>query len=311
MRGREFNELKAFLCVAEARSFRRAAERLGMSASALSHTIRALEARLGARLLNRTTRSVAPTEAGQVLFDRLRPAVEEIGAAIRDVAAAQDRPRGVVRINLPRIAARLLVTPMLPAFRARYPDVRLDLVIDDNITDIVGAGFDAGIRSGALVQQDMIAIRLSPDLRMAVVGSPAYFAGRAIPRHPRDLREHACLTYGWDSTGILQRWEFQGPDGALLVDVDNAVVANETDFLLDAAVNGVGLAYIGENLARPHVDDGTLIHVLRDWSATLSGFHLYYINRPHMPAALRAFVDGMKSFVSARDAADAPPGPPG
>lgn len=212
MRGREFNELKAFLCVAEARSFRRAAERLGMSASALSHTIRALEARLGARLLNRTTRSVAPTEAGQVLFDRLRPAVEEIGAAIRDVAAAQDRPRGVVRINLPRIAARLLVTPMLPAFRARYPDVRLDLVIDDDITDIVGAGFDAGIRSGALVQQDMIAIRLSPDLRMAVVGSPAYFAGRAIPRHPRDLREHACLTYGWDSTGVLQRWEFQGPD---------------------------------------------------------------------------------------------------
>ncbi|CAO3438898.1 LysR family transcriptional regulator [Azospirillum endophyticum] len=299
MKGGEFNELSAFLCVAEERSFRRAAERLGMSPSALSHTIRALEQRLGARLLNRTTRSVAPTEAGQVLFDRLRPAIAEIGAAVRDVGARQGQPRGLVRVNLPRVAARLLVTPMLPAFRAAYPDVRLDLVIDDSLTDIVGAGFDAGIRSGGLVQQDMIAVRLTPELRMAVVGSPSYFAGRQRPEHPQDLRDHPCLTYRWDDTGILQRWEFQGPTGAVFVTVENVITANETDFLLDAARQGAGLAYIEENSAKPSIESGELVQVLGDWCKSLSGFHLYYINRPHMPAALRAFVDAIKSSVSA------------
>jgi DNA-binding transcriptional LysR family regulator len=295
VKGGEFNELTAFLCVAEEQSFRRAAERLGMSPSALSHTIRALEQRLGARLLNRTTRSVAPTEAGKTLFDRLRPAVEEITTAVRDVGAFQRRPRGLVRINLPRIAARLLVTPMLPVFRAEYPDVRLDLVIDDNITDIIGAGFDAGIRSGALVQQDMIAVRLTSDLRMTVVGSPAYFADRPLPEHPQDLRDHLCLTYRWDSTGALQRWEFEGPDGVVVVNVENVITVNETDFLLDAALQGAGLAYIGETLAKSHIESGELVQVLPDWCKSIAGFHLYYINRPHMPVALRAFVDAMKA----------------
>ncbi|EZP72747.1 Transcriptional regulator [Sphingomonas paucimobilis] len=298
MKGGEFNELKAFLCVAEERSFRRAAERLGMTPSALSHTIRSLEARLGARLLNRTTRSVAPTEAGQALFDRLRPAIQEITSAVKDVSASQQNPRGLVRINLPRIAARLLITPMLPAFRKAYPDVALDLVIDDDITDIVRSGFDAGIRSGEHVQQDMIAVRLTPDLRMAVVGSPDYFARNPAPLHPKDLQHHQCLTYRWSSTGALQKWEFQGPDGSLLVNVSNAITANETDFLLDAAKQGAGLAYIGENLARSRIDSGELVQVLDDWSTILSGFHLYYNRQPHMPAALRAFIDALKSDVA-------------
>lgn len=298
MKGSEFSELKAFMCVAQERSFRRAAGSLRMSPSALSHTIRALEERLGVRLLNRTTRSVAPTEAGQRLFDRLLPAIEEMTAAVKDVGGSQTEPRGTVRINLPRIAARLLITPMLAGFRKKYPKVSLDVVIDDAVTDIVGAGFDAGIRSGELVQQDMVAVRLTPDLRMAVVGSPCYFSRQPVPLHPQDLRQHACLTYRWDSTGALQRWAFQGPDGAITVDVENAITANETDFMLDAARSGVGLAYIGESLARPYIDNGELVEVLGEWSAVLSGFHLYYVAKPHMPVPLRAFVDAIKASVA-------------
>lgn len=269
-----------------------------MSPSALSHTIRALEQRIGARLLNRTTRSVATTEAGQLLFNRLRPAIDEMTSAVRDVGALQSEPRGLVRINLPRIAARLLVAPMLAWFLNKYPHIRLDLVIDDAITDIVGAGFDAGIRSGALVQQDMIAVRLTPDLRMVVVGAPDYFARQSMPEHPRDLHAHQLLTYRWDGNGVPQSWEFNGAEGSLIVDVQNAVSANETDFLLDAARRGVGLAYTAESFARPLIESGELVAVLGEWSTTISGLHIYYINRPHMPAALRAFVDALKESVS-------------
>jgi len=298
LKGGEFNELTAFVCVAEERSFRRAAERLAISPSALSHIIRALEQRIGARLLNRTTRSVATTEAGQLLFNRLRPAMDEMTSAVRDVGALQNEPRGLVRINLPRIAARLLVAPMLPSFLKKYPDIRLDLVIDDAITDIVGAGFDAGIRSGALVQQDMIALRLTSDLRFVVVGSAGYFKRRPKPLHPQDLHDHQLLTYRWDGNGLPQRWEFQGTEGTLILNVENTMTANETDFLLDAARRGLGLAYTAESFARPFIQSGELISVLGDWSTTISGLHLYYINHPHMPAALRAFVDALKISAS-------------
>src|SRR5471032_3073793 len=213
MKGAEFSELTAFITVAEERSFRRAAERLGLSPSALSHTIRSLEQRLGARLLNRTTRSVAPTQAGLEVFTRLRPAIAEMESAVRDVGAYQAQPRGVVRINLPRVAARLVVTPILADFLRHYPEVRLDVVIDDSITDVVAEGFDVGIRSGDLVRQDMVAVRLTPDLRMAVVGSPAYFAAHPLPRTPQDIRDHRCITYRWSETGALFRWHFDGPDG--------------------------------------------------------------------------------------------------
>ncbi|WP_034914315.1 LysR family transcriptional regulator [Erwinia sp. 9145] len=298
MKGSEFSELKAFICVAEERSFRRAAKLLRMSPSALSHTIRTLEERLGVRLLNRTTRSVATTEAGQMLLDRLVPAVKEISSAVRDAGASQAEPRGRIRINLPRIAARLLITPLLPLLRDKYPRLSLDVTIDDTVTDIVGEGFDVGIRSGELVQQDMIAVRLTPDLRMAVVGSPDYFSRCPKPLHLEDLRQHQCLTYRWDHTGVLQRWEFRGPEGAIFVNVDSTITANETDFLLDAARKGTGLAYISEQLAKPYIERGELIQVLNEWSAVFSGFHLYYVNNPYMPASLRAFIDLIKSDIA-------------
>lgn len=302
MDGTEFGELAAFVAVADERSFRRAAVRLGTSPSALSRTIRSLEGRLGARLLNRTTRSVAPTEAGQALRERLAPAVADIEAAVRDVVAGQERPRGTVRLNLPRIAARLVVAPMLAGFAERYPDVRLDLVIDDDLTDVVARGFDAGIRSGDLVHRDMVAIRLTPDLRMAVVGAPAYFARRSPPRVPADLSEHACLTYRWSGTSALQRWTFDGPGGAFDVAVASAVSVNDTDLILDAALRGAGLAFLPESLVAPQLGDGRLVRALEGWCKPFAGFHLYHPATVRMPAALRAFVDCVKLAPNQRTA---------
>jgi DNA-binding transcriptional LysR family regulator len=299
MTGTEYAELVAFMAVANERSFRRAAQRLGLSPSALSHTIRALEARLGARLLNRTTRSVAPTEAGQQLFARLQPVLGEMDAAVREVGAHQDTPRGTVRVNLPRIAAQWVVGPILADFLAAYPGVRVDLVVDDSITDVVAGGFDAGIRSGELVQQDMVAIRLTPDLRMAVVGAPAYLARHPAPQAPLQLREHACLTYRWRESGTLQRWRFSGPAGASEVAVDSVFTANDTNLLLDAALRGAGLAYLLDGLVAPYLARGELVRVLEPWCPPFAGFYLYYPNRPHMPAALRAFIDVLKSRYSA------------
>ncbi|CAH2604308.1 HTH-type transcriptional regulator PgrR [Rhodovastum atsumiense] len=294
MKGTEFAELVAFMAVSQERSFRRAARRLGMSPSALSHTIRSLEERLGARLLNRTTRSVAPTEAGQVLFDRLRPAIADMEGAVRDVGACQMQPRGVVRVNLPRIAACLVVTPILADFLRGYPEVRLDLVIDDAVTDVVAKGFDAGIRSGERVAQDMVAVRLTPDLRMAVVGSPAYFRHRSLPQVPRDIRDHACITYRWHETGALYRWTFDSPGGSIDVDVDSVITANDTDLLLAAALQGAGLAFLPESFVAAHIARGELIRVLDACCKPFSGFYLYYPNRTHLPAALRAFIDFIK-----------------
>jgi len=295
MTGTEYAELAAFMAVASERSFRRAAQRLGLSPSALSHTIRALETRLGARLLNRTTRSVAPTEAGQQLFARLQPVLGEMDAAVREVGAHQDTPRGTVRVNLPRIAAQWVVGPILADFLAAYPGVRVDLVVDDSITDVVAGGFDAGIRSGELVQQDMVAIRLTPDLRMAVVAAPAYLARHPAPQAPLRLREHACLTYRWRESGTLQRWRFSGPAGASEVAVDSVFTANDTNLLLDAALRGAGLAYLLDGLVAPYLQRGELVRVLEPWCPPFAGFYLYYPNRTHMPAALRAFVDVLKS----------------
>jgi len=295
MTGTEYAELAAFMAVASERSFRRAAQRLGLSPSALSHTIRALETRLGARLLNRTTRSVAPTEAGQQLFARLQPVLGEMDAAVREVGAHQDTPRGTVRVNLPRIAAQWVVGPILADFLAAYPGVRVDLVVDDSITDVVAGGFDAGIRSGELVQQDMVAIRLTPDLRMAVVGAPAYLARHPAPQAPLQLREHACLTYRWRASGTLQRWRFSGPAGASEVAVDSVFTANDTNLLLDAALRGAGLAYLLDGVVAPYLARGELVRVLEPWCPPFAGFYLYYPNRTHMPAALRAFVDVLKS----------------
>ena len=300
MRGSEFAELAAFVAVARERSFRRAAEQLGLSPSALSRAIRSLEERLGSRVLNRTTRSVAPTQAGEALFNRLRSAIDEMDDAVREAATHQVWPKGLVRLNMPHVAARLVIAPALAEFSKIYPDIRLDLVLDDAITDIVAEGFDAGIRSGELVQRDMVAVRLTPDLRMAVVGSPAYFRVHPPPLVPDDLRHHSCLTYRWHRTGALLRWSFEGPTGRVDVAVDSVITANDTDFLLTAALEGSGLAFLPEGLVADHVLRGGLIRVLEDWCRPFSGFHLYYPARPYMPAALRAFVDFIKGPEKSR-----------
>jgi len=282
------------MAVSRERSFRGAAPRLGLSPSALSHTIRTLEERLGARLLNRTTRSVSLTQAGQALFDRLDPVMAEMENAVHDVGAYQTHPKGVVRVNLPHVAARLIVTPILAPFLRRYPDIQLDLVVDNDLTEVVGKGFDAGIRSGALVQPDMVAVRLTADLRMAVVASPGYFEGHPIPHAPNDILDHRCITYRWSETGVLYRWHFDGPDGPVEVKARDCVTTNDMDILLAAALQGVGLAFLPESFVVDHIDNGELVRVLDTWCTPFSGFHLYYPHKSHMPAALRAFIDFIK-----------------
>ena len=293
MRGTEFAELTAFTAVVEESSFRAAARRLGMSPSALSHSIRSLEERLGARLLNRTTRSVAMTEAGRSLFARLGPALAEIDGAVRDVAAFQHQPKGVVRINAPRTAARMILVPILAEFRRLYPGVRLDITMDDTITDVVAQGFDLGIRSGLLVQQDMVSVELTPSYRMAVVGAPGYLDGLPIPQVPGDLRGHACLVYRYE-TGTLFRWRFGPPHDAVEVEVDSIVTVNDTDLILSATLAPCGLAFLPELFVESHIAEGRLIRLLDPWCQPFPGLHLYYPDRRQIPTAVRVLIEFLK-----------------
>lgn len=295
MRGTEFAELAAFMAVVRERSFRRAASRLGLSPSALSHTIRALEERLGARLLNRTTRSVAPTEPGQALFDRIAPAFTEISGAVDMVRACQGRPSGTVKLNCPKLAAHLVLTPVFGLFARRYPDIHLEVSVDDELSDIVAAGFDAGIRPGERVQRDMVAVRLTPDLRTAIVGSPDYFASHPAPRHPRDLREHVCINYRWSRRGTLYRWPFAKRGRSLEAEVQGRLTVNDVDLLLSAALEGAGLACTLEQRATEHLASGRLVRVLEDWCQPFSGFFLYYPSRRQIPPALRTLIDFLQA----------------
>jgi DNA-binding transcriptional LysR family regulator len=294
MNATEFGELKAFFAVHEERGFRRAAAKLATSPSAISRTVRALEARLGVRLLNRTTRSVAPTEAGSALVARMKPILGEMEAALREIGSFQHSPRGTVRVNLPKVAATVAILPKLHSFAASFPDVRLDLVVDNNITDVVARGFDAGIRIGSQLGSDMVAVRLTPDFRMAVVASPRYLEAHARPAAPGDLKQHRCVTYKWDDTGALFPWAFDGPAGREIVQVESVLAANDTDLLLSAALQGVGIAFLAETVAAPHIVEGRLVRLLDEWCGPVPGFHLYYSSRLHMAAALRAFIDHMK-----------------
>jgi DNA-binding transcriptional LysR family regulator len=237
----------------------------GVSPSALGRIIRSLEERLGARLLNRTTRSVAPTEAGQTLYDRVAPTMQEMIAAMRNVSGEADKPKGTVRINLPSVAAHQVIAPKLGAFAAAYPAIRLDLVVEKETVDLVAAGFDIGVRTGDQVGRDMIAVRLSQDLRMAVVGSPEYFTDHPPPRSPGELTDHRCLTYRWAKTGALMPWQFDGENGRTTVSVDSMLTANDLDLLLSAALQGMGIAYLVETPTLPHHASGALEHVLDEW----------------------------------------------
>ncbi len=291
MRGAEFAELRAFVSVAQERSFRQAAARLGVTPSALSHIIRALEERLGARLLHRTTRSVAPTEAGTALFARLLPVMAELEDAVGEVGAFSDRPRGRLRLNLPRLAAEMVLAPRLAHFAQLYPDIALDLVVEDSLTDIVAGGFDAGIRPGERVHGDMIAVRLTPDLRPAVFASPTYLASRSVPTTPHELNNHRCINYRWLHNGSTHHWQF-GRDGETFdVQIESLLTINDTNVIIAAALGGAGFAYILEDVVTEHVKAGRLVRVLDDWCQPMSGFHLYYSGRRHMSAPLRAMID--------------------
>ncbi len=293
MNGKEIAELIAFMEVARSQSFRRAASRLGMSPSAVSHTIRSLETRLGVRVLSRTTRSVSLTQAGERLLERVAPAISDIRQAVHESAAFQTSPQGKIRINLPRIAAQLVLVPRLQAFLERYPRIEVDLVIDDTLTDIVSQGFDAGIRSGERLQQEMVARQLTPALNMAVVGAPSYFARRSPPEVPADLHAHVCINYRWSDSNALYAWTFQEGDRRFDLQVRHALTLNDTSLIVAAVLEGTGLAYLPQNHLQAYFDSGELVRVLSSWTPSIPGFYLYYPHREHMPSALRAFVDFM------------------
>jgi DNA-binding transcriptional LysR family regulator len=285
--------LTALLAVAEKRSFTAAAAELRVTPSAVSQTVRALEERLGVQLLTRTTRSVGLTEAGSRFVERLRPAIEGVEDAFASVGELRDRPAGVLRLNLPRLGYDLVLASRLPAFLAAYPDVGVDLCIDDKLTDIVGDGFDAGLRLGETVQRDMIAVRVSPAQRVAVVASPKYFATRGKPKHPRELRDHDCINFR-QTRGSVYRWEFTENGKDFDLAVDGRVLTNDGAVMLDAASAGLGVAYVLESQAKPRIEDGTLTRVLERWCQPFPGFFLYYPQRSRRVPKLEALVGFMK-----------------
>ncbi|KFE67356.1 LysR family transcriptional regulator [Hyalangium minutum] len=294
MRGSEFAELKAFAAVVERASFARAAEHLGVSPSALSQTIRLLEARLGARLLNRTTRSLAPTVTGEQLYRRIAPLLREMTEAVAEASAAAGRTRGTLRINTLGMAARQVIAPRLGRFHRAHPEVALDIVVDDALSDIVAGRFDAGIRVGVRLEKDMVAVRLTPDVKMVAVASPDYLAHRGIPRTPGDLHGHACINWRLQVDGRAYRWEFEKRGKRIELAVDGPLVTNNADVGVAAALEGLGIAYaFGHEGVDEYLARGELVRVLADWSIARPGLFLYHPSRRHFPAALRAFIDCM------------------
>lgn len=294
MRGSEFAELKAFAAVVERASFARAAEHLGVSPSALSQTIRLLEARLGTRLLNRTTRSLAPTVAGAQLYGRIAPLFRAMTEAVAEASAAAGRTSGTLRINTLGMAARQVIAPRLGRFHRAHPEVALDIVVDDALSDIVAGRFDAGIRVGGRLEKDMIAVRLTPDVKMVAVASPDYLAHRGIPRTPADLHGHACINWRLQVDGRAYRWEFEKKGKRIELAVDGPLVTNHADVGVAAALKGLGIAYAFDHEGvDAHLARGALVRVLADWSIARPGLFLYHPSRRHFPAALRAFIDCM------------------
>jgi len=294
MRGSEFAELSAFAAIVEHGSFVRAAAQLGVSPSALSQTIRVLEERLGVRLLHRTTRSVAPSAAGERLIARLGPALIELRAAVADVHEARDQAVGPLRINTLRLGARRVLAPLLARFHDAHPDVVLDVVVDDAIVDIVAGRFDAGIRLGERLDQDMIAMKISTDLRLVVVAAPSYLATHGTPQHPRDLQQHSCLNGRMPTDGRIYRWELERDGEQIDVAVNGPLICNEPDIILRACLDGMGIACAFDTEVVDELADGRLVEVLPAWSPTFPGFHLYWPGRKHPSAPLRALIDFLK-----------------
>lgn len=291
-------DLSTFALVVQHRGFRQAARASGQSASALSEAMRRLENQLGIRLLLRTTRSVTPTEAGALLLSRLRPALNEVVNALDVLNELRDRPRGTLRLNVPVSAARFFLQPIVDQFLLTYPDIMLDIVVDNNFVDVVASGCDAGIRYGERLEQDMIAVPIGPRTqRFAVAAAPAYLARRGVPEHPRDLLRHACLR-GRFLSGAMPAWEFERDGQTLSVEPSGPLIVTPTvaDLAVSAAVAGHGVIYLFEEWLEPYMTAGQLQPILQDWWVTFPGPFLYYSGRRHLPAPLRAFVD----FISKR-----------
>ncbi|MDR3473267.1 MAG: LysR family transcriptional regulator [Devosia sp.] len=295
MRGVEYAELVAFLAIARERSFRRAADALSVSPSALSHTLRALEDRLGAKLLNRTTRSVALTEAGRHLQNRLAPAFADIEGAVQAIAAGADKPAGILRLTVPRVAAQMVLAPILGQFLRTYPGIRLEITVDDGLIDSVAEGFDAGIRLDERVRRDMEAVPISGELRGVIVAAPCYLASAGIPDTLDALRHHRWLNYRQPWSGRLLPWEFSRDGEEMAISVEGALTTNDPDLLVAAALDGAGLACITEATIIEHLNAGRLIRVLDEWCAPFPGWTLYYPRNRHMAPPVRALVDFFSS----------------
>ena len=287
-----------FARVAQRASFTRAAAELGVSPSALSQTVRTLEERLGIRLLNRTTRRVGVTEAGAQFLQRVLPALEQLGAAFSELDELRGKPAGTLRINLSRVVLTTIIAPILGEFARAYPQVRLDLTADDRLVDLVAGGYDAGIRLGERLAQDMIAVRATGLQRQVVVGSPDYFRRHPKPHEPHepaDLHEHACIRFRMGS-GAIYRWEFEHEGEEFEIDVDGPLISNDNQFMIEAARQGLGLGMFMHDLVRADLEQGRLLAVLEDWCPPFPGFYLYYPSRAQMPLKLRVFID----FLQAR-----------
>ncbi|MEW6644738.1 MAG: LysR family transcriptional regulator [Pseudomonadota bacterium] len=288
----ELNELAAFATVATERSFTRAAAKLGVSQSALSHTIRRLEQRLAVQLLARTTKSVAPTAAGATLLKDLAPALEQINRALDSAQSNRHRPAGRLRIAMSRSAAVMVLLPRLAAFAEAYPDIVLDVVTAAGPIDLVAGEFDAGIQLGEYIQKDMVAVRVTSELRLAVIGSPRYFASRPIPRTPRDLGDHRCITLRL--AGRPYRWEFEKGRKAITIGASGPLIVDDTHLVIEAALAGVGVGLAYEEQVAADIAKGRLIRVLEDWTPAIPGFFLSYPSRHHQPAALAALVNMLR-----------------
>jgi DNA-binding transcriptional LysR family regulator len=288
----DLGELAAFAVVAEERSFTRAAARLGMSQSALSHSIRGLEKRLGLQLLARTTRSVSPTAAGTALLRDLAPALERIERSLAEARKLRESPTGRIRLIIPRTATYMVLLPKLARFARTYPEIILEVTSSNDPVDLVAGEYDAGIQIGEFIQRDMIAVRVSKDMRLAVVGSPEYFNSHKIPRTPRDLKDHACIGFRF-SSGIY-RWEFEKGRKVLTVNPQGPATFDDPDLVIQAVLNGVGIGTAMEESLAELIADGRLVQVLKDWCPTFPGYFLYYPSRRNQPAALAALINTLR-----------------
>ena len=287
-------DLAAFLAIARERSFTRAAAQLGVSASALSHTMRKLEERLGVRLLTRTTRSVAPTEAGDRLIATVGPHLDEIETGLAALSELRDKPAGTIRITTVDHAAETILWPALSGFLSKYPDIQVDLIVDNTLRDIVAERFDAGIRMGERVARDMIAVRIGPDIRMAAVAAPSYFAGHGKPKVPQDLARHRCINMRLATLGGVYAWEFEKGSREINVRVEGQLTVNDIAVIRRAALEGLGIAFIPQDYVQDYLDSGELIRVLADWTPPFPGYYLYYPSRRQPTPAFSLLVEALR-----------------